>query len=87
MDVRLPEGRWGNFEHNLRDVAVNYFKIYALRIKNSHTSEMKLARSFNRWWRSYHTAYPETAAQEIPTEAEELLNGQTSLPSYARGFR
>ena len=93
MDVRLPEGKWGNFEHNLRDVAENYFKVYALRIKNSHTSEMKLARSFNRWWRSYHTAYPETAAHEIPTEAEELLNGQkhtlqrSSLPSYARGFR
>jgi hypothetical protein len=93
IDVRLPEGKWGNFEHNLRDVAENYFKVYVLRIKNSHTSEMKLARSFNTWWRSYQAAYPETAADEIPTEAEELMNRpkntfrRSSLPSVARGFR
>ena len=93
MDVRLPEGKWGNFEHNLRDVAENYFKVYALRIKNSHTSEMKLARKFNSWWRSYQTAYPETAAREIPTEANELLNSQKQTPprsllqTYAGAFR
>lgn len=73
IDVRLPEGLWGNIEHNVRDVALNYFKVYALRIKDSHTSEMKLARKFNGWWRSYQTAYPQLASREIPTEAEELL--------------
>jgi len=75
IDVRLPEGWWGNFEHNIRDVAENYFKVYALRVKDSHTNEMKLARKFNEWWRSYHTAYPELAARGAPTEAEELLKG------------
>jgi hypothetical protein len=93
IDVRLPQGIWGNFEHNVRDVAENYFKIYALRKKNSHTSEIQLARNFTKWWRSYQTAYPELAAPEIPTAAAELLDGQkqkaqeTSLPTYARGFR
>jgi len=93
IDVRLPEGLWGNFEHNIRDVAENYFNIYVLRKKNSHTSEMRLARNFTKWWRSYQTAYPELAAREIPTDAAELLNPQrqkvqkASLPGYARGFR
>jgi len=93
IDVRLPEGIWGNFEHNIRDVAENYFNIYVLRKKNSHTSETQLARNFTKWWRSYQTAYPQLAAPEIPTEA--LLDGQkqkaqaqeSSLPTYARGFR
>ena len=26
VDVRLPEGFWGKFEHDVRDVAENYFK-------------------------------------------------------------
>jgi hypothetical protein len=93
IDVRFPEGLWGNFEHDIRDVAENYFKVYALRIKSSHTSEIKLARQFNTWWRSYQSAYPQLAARAIPTEAEELLNGpkhmvqQSPLPSAGGGFR
>jgi hypothetical protein len=93
IDVRLPEGLWGNFEHNVRDVAENYFKVYALRIKDSHTNEMKLARNFQGWWRSYQTAYPEFAAREIPMEAEELLNGPKQTVQVLRstgaagGFR
>lgn len=93
IDVRLPEGLWGNIEHNIRDVAENYLKMYALRNKSSHTSDMKLARKFTTWWQSYHSAYPQLAAPTIPTEAEELLNGprdtlqQSQLPSAAGGFR
>jgi hypothetical protein len=93
MDVRLPEGTWGKFEHDVRDVAENYFKIHALRMKGSHTSDMKLARSFNLWWQSYQSAYPETASLEIPTEAEELLSSQkrtlhrSTYQSYARALR
>jgi hypothetical protein len=84
MDVRLPEGWWGNFEHNIRDVAENYFKVYVLQVKDSHTNEMKLARKFRGWWQSYQTAYPEFAAREAPTEAEELLKG----PQYTvQGLR
>jgi hypothetical protein len=93
IDVRLPKGFWGNIEHDVRDVAENYFKVYALRKKNSHTSETQLARNFTKWWRSYQTAYPELAAEEIPKEAEELRNGlklritKASLPRDARGFQ
>ena len=93
VDVRLPQGLWGNFVHNLRDVAENYFNAYVLRMKSSHTSETRLARNFAKWWRSYQTAYPDLAAREIPTEAQELMNGQknkaqkVSLPSSARAFQ
>lgn len=93
MDVRLPQGFRGRIEHNVRDVAVNYFKVYVLRIKNSHTSETRLARKFTKWWQSYQTAYPELVAREIPTEAEEILNDKKrtahrgSFSGYARGFR
>jgi hypothetical protein len=83
IDVRLPQGFWGNLEHNVRDVAENYFKIHALRIKSSHTSELKLARNFTKWWHSYQRAFPGLAPLDIPADAEEFLNrGQT-----ARSFR
>lgn len=93
VDVRLPEGFWGKFEHDVRDVAENYFKIYALRKKNVHTSEERLTRNFTKWWQSYQTAYPELAFPRIPTDAAELLDAQKQkaqealLPTYARGFR
>jgi hypothetical protein len=93
VDVRLPQGFWGSFEHNIRDVAENYFKVYAMRMKSSHTSEMQLARNFDKWWRSYQTAYPGLAAREFPREAVELLAGQkpkstrASSTVYAQGFR
>jgi hypothetical protein len=66
VDVRLPQGIWGNIEHNVRDVAENYFKVYALGMRSSHTSETQLARNFTKWWRSYQTAYPELVAR-LPT--------------------
>jgi hypothetical protein len=92
VDVRLPQGFWGNIEHNVRDVAENYFKVYALRKKSSHTSEAKLVRKFPQWWRSYQKAYPGLVAREFPIEAEELLDGQkadssrTSFAAKAQGF-
>jgi hypothetical protein len=93
VDVRLPQGWWGSIEHNVRDVAENYFKIYVMRMKSSHTSEMQLARNFSKWWRSYQTAYPGLAARGFPREAEGVLNSQTPKSSrtesaaYAQGFR
>ena len=82
MDVRLPQGFWGNIEHNLRDVAQNYFKIHAMRIKGSHTSEEQLARNLNKWWRSYRTAFPELVPQDMPADAEKFLDRRqtASLP-------
>ena len=86
MDVRLPQGFWGSIEHNVRDVAENYFKVYVLQIKSAHTSEAHLARKFTKWWQSYQTAYPELAAREIPTEAAELLNTR-SIRSKGHHFQ
>jgi hypothetical protein len=93
VDVRLPQGFWGNFEHNIRDVAENYFKVYALRMKNPHTSDIRLARNFAKWWQSYQIAYPELVARELPIEARELVAGRkpksppASSPDYAQGSR
>ncbi len=93
MDVRFPEGLRGTFEHDVRDVAENYFKIYALRIKNSHTSEKHLARHFTKWWYPYQSAYPQLAARKIPAELGELLSSQqpratnASLQKMLRLFR
>ena len=93
VDVRLPQGFWGTIEHNVRDVAENYFKFYALRMKSPHTSEMRLVRKFAKWWRSYQTAYPGLVAREFPKEAEQLLDGQkpkssrTSFVAKTQGFR
>jgi hypothetical protein len=93
IDVRLPEGLRGTFEHNVRDVAENYFKIYALRIKNSHTSEKLLARHFSKWWYGYKSAYPQLAARDMPAELAELLNSSqpkatnASLHKMLRLFR
>jgi hypothetical protein len=92
IDVSLPHGFWGKFQHNVRDVAENYFNIYFLRRKNSHTSEIQLARNFTKWWLSYQAAFPAFAAREIPTDAAELLNDQKqkapkALPGFARSFR
>lgn len=75
VDVRLPQGFWGTLEHNVRDVAENYFKIHALRIKSSHTNELQLARNFTKWWRSYQRAFPGLVPRDIPADAEEFLNG------------
>jgi hypothetical protein len=88
IDVRLPQGFWGNVEHNLRDVGENYFKIHALRIKSSHTSELQLARNFTKWWRSYRTAFPGLVPHDIPADAEEFLSrGQTVvMRGSTRGF-
>jgi len=93
VDVRLPEGSWASIEHDIRDVAENYFKVHALRMKSAHTSDLRLARNFDRWWQSYLTAYPETASIEIPTEAEEVLSSQkralhrSTYQSYTRALR
>ena len=81
VDVRLPQGFWGSFEHNIRDVAENYFKVHAMRMKSPHTSELRLVRNFVKWWQSYQIAYPGLVAQEFPIEASELLNGQKRKPS------
>jgi hypothetical protein len=82
MDVRLPQGFWGKIEHNLRDVAENYFKIHALRIKGSHTSERQLARNLTKWWRSYRTAFPTLVRHDMPPNAEEFVDRRqtASLP-------
>ena len=76
VDVRLPQGFWGSFEHNVRDVADNYFKVHAMRMKSPHTSELRLARNFVKWWQSYQIAYPDLVAREFPIEASELATGK-----------
>lgn len=78
VDVRLPQGFWGNIEHNIRDVAENRFKVYAMRLKNPHTSDLRLARNFTKWWCSYQIAYPGLVAREFPIEARELVTGKKS---------
>jgi len=76
VDVRLPQGFWGSMEHDVRDVAENYFMVHAMRRKSEHTSELRLARNFAKWWQSYKIAYPGLAAREFPVEARDLVGGR-----------
>ena len=93
VDVRLPQGFWGNFEHNIRDVAENRFKVYAMRMKSPHTSDLRLARNFAQWWRSYQIAYPGLVARELPIDARALVAGEkpksstAAVPAYEQGSR
>ena len=92
VDVRLPQGFWGSIEHNIRDVAENYFKVHAMRMKSPHTSELRLARNFAKWWQSYKIAYPGLAAREFPVEGRELAGGKkpkssAPFPAYAPSSR